>query len=33
MAKIDDFNRMIQNITRNQQIIDSATQAAKLGTS
>ena len=32
MAKIDDFNRAIQNIERNQQIINSATQAAKLGT-
>ena len=32
MAKTDDFNRVIQNIERNQQIINSATQAAKLGT-
>ena len=32
MAKIVDFNMAIQNIKRNQQIIDSATQAAKLGT-
>lgn len=33
MARIDDFNRIIQNITRNQNIIDTIAQAAKLGTS
>lgn len=33
MARIDDFNRIVQNITRNQNIIDTIAQAAKLGTS
>lgn len=33
MARIDDFNRIVQNITRNQNMIDTIAQAAKLGTS
>lgn len=29
MARIDDFNRIVQNITRNQNMIDTIAQAGK----
>lgn len=31
MARIEDFNQIIQNISRNQHIIDAATQAVRAG--